>query len=203
MQKIAAIAGSVGATLRDRRRSVTRRLLEIGRIARSKGAQRQEKLTRAYQQLVAATGRVVGQAKRFSREIGAGVKRASDVLHQAAIAGFRRELDTFVPRVQQVLRQTRARIYRGDGTPALRIELASAAALRGDHAGAIEWLGRAYDAGYRDYGMLELDPILATLNPDAKFREILDRMRRDVEAQRSRARAGGLLDLDALLKGAS
>jgi len=114
MQKIAAIAGSVGATLRDRRRSVKRRLLEIGRIARSKGAQRQEKLTRAYQQLVAATGRVVGQAKRFSREIGAGVKRAGDVLHQAAIEGFRRELDTFVPRVQQVLRQTRARIFGGD-----------------------------------------------------------------------------------------
>jgi IS5 family transposase len=114
MKKIAAIAGTVGATLRDRRRSVKRRLLEIGRIARSKGAQRQEKLTRAYQQLLAATGRVVGQAKRFSREIGAGVKRGRDVLDQAALEGFRQELDTFVPRVQQVIRQTRARVVGGD-----------------------------------------------------------------------------------------
>lgn len=99
----------------------------------------------------------------------------------------------------EVERAARERIDRGDWTPALRIELASAAALRGDHAGAIEWLGRAYDAGYRDYGLLEPDPILAALNPDATFREILDRMRRDVEAQRTRARARGLLDLDVLL----
>ena len=73
MKKVTAIAGQVGATLRDRRRSVTRRLWEIGRIARGKGAQRQEKLTRAYQHLVASTSRVVGQAKRFSQEIAAGV----------------------------------------------------------------------------------------------------------------------------------
>ena len=114
MQKVAAIAGHVGATLRDRRRSVKHRLLEIGRIARSKGAQRQEKLTHAYRRLLSATSRVVGQAKRFSREIGTGVKRAADVLHQAALDGFRQALDTFVPRVQQVMRQARARIFAGD-----------------------------------------------------------------------------------------
>src|SRR5437899_977195 len=99
MKKVTAIAGNVGATLRNRRRGDTRRLWEIGRIARSKGAQRQEKLTRAYQQLIASTSRVVGQAKRFSREIKAGVKKAADVLQQAALDGFRRELETFVPRV--------------------------------------------------------------------------------------------------------
>jgi IS5 family transposase len=114
MKKVTAIAGKVGATLRDRSRSVRRRLMEIGRIARSKGVQRQEKLTRAYRQLVSATGRVVGQAKRFSREIGARVKRSSDVLKQIALEGLRQELDTFVPRVQQVMRQTRARIFGGN-----------------------------------------------------------------------------------------
>ncbi|MGH9510019.1 MAG: ISNCY family transposase [Terriglobales bacterium] len=114
MKKVAAIAGRVGATPRDRRRRITRRLWEIGRIARSKGAQRQEKLTRAYQQLLSATSRVVGQAKRFAREIRTGVKRSGDVLQQAALEGLRHELDTFVPRVQQVMRQTRARIFGGD-----------------------------------------------------------------------------------------
>src|ERR1700693_2401671 len=58
MKQVAAIVGQVGATLRNRRRSVTRRLWEIGRIARSKGAQRQEKLTRAHQQLIASPRRV-------------------------------------------------------------------------------------------------------------------------------------------------
>jgi len=92
MKKVTTIAGTVGATLRDRSRSVRHRLWEIGRIARSKGAQRQEKLTRAYQHLLAATSRVVGQAKRFSREIGTGVKRSRDVLQQAALEGWRQEL---------------------------------------------------------------------------------------------------------------
>src|SRR5471030_1834603 len=68
MKQVTAIAGTVGATLRNRSRSVRHRLWEIGRIARSKGAQRQDKLTRAYQRLVATTSRVVGQAKCFSRE---------------------------------------------------------------------------------------------------------------------------------------
>lgn len=114
MQKVTAIAGTVGARLRDRSRSVQHRVLEIGRIARSKGAQRQDKLSRAYQRLLAATSRVVGQAKRFSREIGGGVKRTGDVLHQAALESLRQELDTFVPRVQQVMRQARARVFGGD-----------------------------------------------------------------------------------------
>jgi IS5 family transposase len=114
MQKVTAIAGAVGTTLRDRSRSVKRRLLEIGRIARTKGAPRQEKLTRAYQQLFVATSRVVGQAKRFAREIRTGVKRSPDLLQQLALEGLRQELDTFVPRIQQVLRQARARILRGD-----------------------------------------------------------------------------------------
>ncbi|MDO8730297.1 MAG: ISNCY family transposase [Candidatus Omnitrophota bacterium] len=114
MKKVTAIAGQVGATLRDRRRSVTQRLWEIGRIARGKGAQHHEKLTRAYQQVVASTSRVVGQAKRFSEEIAAGVKRAADVVAQAALDGLRRELETFMPRVQQVMRQTRARVFGGD-----------------------------------------------------------------------------------------
>jgi IS5 family transposase len=114
MKQVTAIAGTVGATLRDRSRSVKHRVLQIARIARSKGAQRQDKLTRAYQHLLAATSRVVGQAKRFAREIGAGVKRAVEVKQHAALEGLRQELDTFVPRVQQVMRQARARVLGGD-----------------------------------------------------------------------------------------
>jgi hypothetical protein len=105
MWTIGNIAGTVGTTLRDRSRSVKRRLMEIGRIARSKGAQRQEKLTRAYQQLFAATSRVVGQAKRFAQEIRTGVKRSTDVIQQTALEGLRQHLERFVPRVQQVVRQ--------------------------------------------------------------------------------------------------
>src|ERR1039458_6755633 len=100
MKRIAAIAGEVGAKLRDRSRSVKYRILEIGRAARSKGGAGKEKLQQGYGRLLASVSRVVGQAKRFSREIAAGVKRSSDVFQQAALEGLRKELDTMAPRVE-------------------------------------------------------------------------------------------------------
>ena len=69
MKKITKIAGEAGTKLRDRSRSVKRRVFDIARAARSKAKQRSEKLTRAYDQLLNSTSRVVGQAKRFSAEI--------------------------------------------------------------------------------------------------------------------------------------
>lgn len=48
MKKVVAITGKVGATLRDRTRSVKFCLLEINRIVRSKGTPRREALARAY-----------------------------------------------------------------------------------------------------------------------------------------------------------
>ena len=90
------------------------RILEIGRAARSKAGTGKEKLQRGYRKLLEATSRVVGQAKRFSREIAAGVKKSTDVLQQAAIEGLRKQLDTMMPRVQQVMRQARARVLGGD-----------------------------------------------------------------------------------------
>src|SRR5271157_2887808 len=87
MKKITKMAGKVGAKLRDRSRSVKLRVLDIARAARSKAKQSQEKLKRAYGQLLNSTSRVVGQAKRFSAEVATGVKRSTDVLQQLALEG--------------------------------------------------------------------------------------------------------------------
>jgi len=77
MKKITKIAGAVGTKLCDRSRSVKFRLLEIGRVARAKGAINRDKLKERYGQLLNATSRVVGQAKRFSAEIIQGIKAQS------------------------------------------------------------------------------------------------------------------------------
>jgi transposase, IS5 family len=114
MRKITELAGAAGAKLRDRSRSVKHRLLEIGRAVRSKAGVTRERLQRAYGRLLEATGRVVGQAKRFSREIGAGVKRCTEIVKQAILDGLRQSLDDMIPLVRQVLRQTRARVFGGD-----------------------------------------------------------------------------------------
>jgi len=113
MRRIAALAGTAGAQLRDRSRTVKLRVLEIGRAARARGAGR-EKMTRSYRLLLDATGRVVGQARRFAKEIAEGVKRCRTPLKQLALEGLRAEIDHMVPLVRQVIRQTKARIIGGD-----------------------------------------------------------------------------------------
>jgi transposase, IS5 family len=114
MKKIDNIAAEAGAKLRNRSRSVKLRVLDIARAARSKVPQSQEKLKQAYGKLLDATSRVAGQAKRFSKEIAEGVKRSADILKQAALEGLRKEIDTMLPRVQQVIQQTKARIFDGN-----------------------------------------------------------------------------------------
>ena len=114
MRKITKIAGEAGAKLCDRSRSVKLRVLDIARAARAKGKPHKQRLERAYGKLLNSTSWVVGQAKRFSGEIAEGVKRSTDILKQLALEGLRRELDEMLPRVKQVMKQTRARIFRGD-----------------------------------------------------------------------------------------
>jgi IS5 family transposase len=114
MKKVTALAGVVGTKLRNRSCSVKLRVLDIARAARSKVPQSQEKLKQAYGKLMASMGRVVGQAKRFSKEIDDGVKRSADFMQLAALERLRQEIDTMVPRVQQVIRQNKARIFGGD-----------------------------------------------------------------------------------------
>jgi IS5 family transposase len=99
MKKAAAAAGEAGVKFRDRSRSVKRRILEIAYAARNKSEKGQEKMKAAYRKLLEATSRVVGQAKQFS----------------GAIAGkAKQQLDEMIPRVQQVMKQARARVLGGN-----------------------------------------------------------------------------------------
>jgi transposase, IS5 family len=71
-------------------------------------------LKQRYRSLLNTTSRAVGQAKRFSAEIGEGVKRATGVSKQLALEGMRAQLGEMVLLVGQVMKQTRARIFRGN-----------------------------------------------------------------------------------------
>ena len=114
MKKITGITGAVGDKLRDRSRSVKLRVLEIARAARSKSPPSQARLKEAYRKLLDATGRVLGQAQRFAKEVRDGVKSAANRLRQAVLEGLRGKLETMAPRLQQVIRQTKARVFAGD-----------------------------------------------------------------------------------------
>lgn len=110
MKKVAEVAGNAGTRLRDRTRSVKRRLLEIVRASRDRSEKGRQKLKDAYGRLLSSVTRVVGQAKTISAEIASRIKRGNRTVLRKA----RRQLDEMIPRVQQVIRQTRQRIMAGD-----------------------------------------------------------------------------------------
>lgn len=114
MKRVTAITGAAGTILRDRTRSVKLRLLAIGRASRNKSESGKAKLKTLYQRLLETTGRVVGQAKRFVADIATGVKRSADRIQQAAVDGLKGELEGMLPRVEQVIRQTKVRVLGGD-----------------------------------------------------------------------------------------
>ena len=110
MKKITEAADKVGAKLRDRGRSVKLKVLAIARASRNKTEAGQKKMKEAYLKLLVITSRVVGDAKKFAREISEGIQKGNrKVLRKA-----KKQLDQMIPRVQQVLRQTRERVMRGN-----------------------------------------------------------------------------------------
>ena len=110
MKKVGQVAGQVGTPLRDRMRSVKLRVLAIARASRNQTESGKKKVKQAYVGLLEAASRVVGQAKKFSQEMAQGIKRGNRQLLRKA----KQQLDEMIPRVQQVIRQTRQRVLHGN-----------------------------------------------------------------------------------------
>ncbi|MBV9295389.1 MAG: ISNCY family transposase, partial [Acidobacteriaceae bacterium] len=110
MKRVTQVAGKVGTKLRDRSRSVKLKVLAIARASRNKTKAGQEKMKAAYLKLIAMTSRVVGDARKFSREIAGGTKKGTRKVLQRT----KKQLDQMIVRVQRVLHQTRERVIRGN-----------------------------------------------------------------------------------------
>jgi transposase, IS5 family len=106
MKKVAATRKSgLQSKLRDRTRSVNRRVMEIALAARQKGPQGEERKKEAYRKLLSLTRKVVNQARRVKAEIAKGRGKVKQLGEQ---------LDATISRVRQVIRQTVARVFRGE-----------------------------------------------------------------------------------------
>jgi IS5 family transposase len=106
MKKIAVEKrGGLRQKIRDRMRSIKRRVVEIALAARQKGEAGEEKKKKAYRRLLTATRQIVNQARRVREEVGGARGRLRQMGQQ---------LETMVDRVKQVIRQARARIFRGE-----------------------------------------------------------------------------------------
>lgn len=106
MKKVAANKrGGLKTKIRNRMRTVRKRVLEIALAARQKGPQGEEHKKTAYRRLLSATRKVVNEAERVRVEI----EKSRGYVKELA-----NELAQTVARVRQVIRQTVARVFRGE-----------------------------------------------------------------------------------------
>jgi IS5 family transposase len=100
--------------MRDRSRSVLHRVLEIGRASRSRTTDAGKRREKSYRAMLRTTRAVVSEASKVAEKLDDGrLTRHLQWSEQIAAQAVKQELETMLPRVEQVIRQTRARICRG------------------------------------------------------------------------------------------
>jgi transposase, IS5 family len=111
MQRASAALGDRRGRVRDRRRSVGRRVLVIGRQARS--PETRAALVRSYRRLMATTRAVARDAVTMVHRISQRLRTAPRPVATALIQA-RRRIQQVQPLVHRILQQTRARLLGGD-----------------------------------------------------------------------------------------
>jgi transposase, IS5 family len=111
MQRASAALGDPRGRVRNRLRSVGRRVLIIGRQARS--PETRDALVRSYRTVMATTRAVVRDAGTMVRRISQRLRTASAAT-ASTLTRARQQLQQMRPLVERVLEQTRARVLGGD-----------------------------------------------------------------------------------------
>ena len=106
MKKIERKAGGLKRRVRNRMRSVNKRVLAIALASRQKGPQGEERRKKHYRELLTLTRRIVNQARRVFAEVK--TRRRAD------LRKLREQLAIMTDRVRQVIRQAKARVFGGD-----------------------------------------------------------------------------------------
>jgi IS5 family transposase len=108
MKRIEQKAGGLKRKVRDRMRSVTKRVIAIAYALRQKGQEGELKRKEEYRQLLRLTRQVLHHAETVLAELPSlpGPRRVG-------VSGLGQQLHTMAERVRRVVRQTKARIFDG------------------------------------------------------------------------------------------
>jgi IS5 family transposase len=109
MKKIEHKSGGLKGKVRDRMRSIRKRVLAIALSTRLLGPPGEERRKRQYRELLSLTRKVMNQAQRVLAEVKQAPRR-----RRTAVTGLAQWLETMVGRVGQVVKQTKIRIFAGD-----------------------------------------------------------------------------------------
>jgi IS5 family transposase len=108
MKKVEKATGGLKKRIRDRMRSVNKKVIAIALAGRLKGPQGEKRRVERYRELVSLTRKIVHQAEGVLEEMQHLPRR-----RQAQLKRLREILETMAGRVRQVVRQTKARVFQG------------------------------------------------------------------------------------------
>jgi len=150
---------------RDRTRSVRRVTKHLIDVSRRRGEQATDQVRTCYEQLVQLTTQVVQQAQQVQQRLQTQGLTQVDRLAQR----LDWTLQTFVPRVQHVIRQTTRRVIHGEPVPAgeklVSLFEPHTAIIRKGKAGKPVEFGRVLWLGETDGGIITQARVLVG-NPD-------------------------------------
>jgi len=108
MKQIEGKAGSLKKKVRDRMRSVTKRVIAIAHALRHKGLEGELKRKKEYRQLLRVTRQILNDARSVLQEVAALPTR-----RRRAVRQLGERLETMAGQVRRVVRQTKARVLDG------------------------------------------------------------------------------------------
>jgi IS5 family transposase len=108
MKKIEGAVEGWKRRVRNRMRSVKKKVMAIALASRQKGLAGEERRRQEYRKLLRVTQQIVHQAERVQQEVKALPRRP-----RAALKPLAEKLQVMTERVQQVMRQTKARVMEG------------------------------------------------------------------------------------------
>jgi IS5 family transposase len=109
MKKVESAVGGAVESVRNRMRTVRKKVVAIAISSRRKGPEGEKQRQEHYKKLLTVTRQVVNQAKRVCEQVSEMSKAK-----QAAVKPLLRQMTTMAERTKQVIRQTKARIFQGN-----------------------------------------------------------------------------------------
>jgi len=107
-KRIEQKVGGLQRKVRDRKRSVAKRVIAIAHALRHKGPAGEEKRKREYADLLRLTRQILKDARGVLQEVESLPPRKRN-----PVQGWRQQLATMMERVGQVVKQTKARVFKG------------------------------------------------------------------------------------------
>ncbi len=120
-------------------------------------------------------------------DTGPLLKQESNQTSYAYLLIGRGERSRAATLLTEALTRAHKALENGNENQRVPFEIAAIHATRGEHDQALEWLAKAFAAGYKDYATLGRHPIFLRVRKDTRFQNVLKQMERAVAAMREQS----------------